>query len=78
MGKFFADLWNDPAKFVATVRAGMVFAAGAVATGLIPMPSGDFGAWLQYALPWLLGGGAAGMPAGQRNAPVYPRFEVKK
>lgn len=67
MKAFFVSLWNDESKFVGLVRAGLVGVAGAIATGLIPMPNGEWGNWLQYVLPWVLGGGAAGMPAGQKN-----------
>lgn len=67
MKQFFVDLWYDESKFVGLIRGALVGVAGAVATGLIPMPDGKAGAWLQYVLPWLLGGGAATIPAGQKN-----------
>lgn len=66
MKTFFSELWNDPAKFRGAMRGVMILAAGGVATGVIPLPK-ELGGWIGTAIPWLLGGGAAAIPAGQSN-----------
>lgn len=67
MKDFFVGLWTDETKFTAAMRGVAVLAAGGIATGAIPMPHGEVGAWMQYTLPWVLGAGAAAAPAGQKN-----------
>lgn len=69
MKEFFVSLWTDEAKFTGLVRGAMVGVAGGIATGAIPMPDGDTGKWLGYVLPYMLGVGAAAIPAGQKNPP---------
>lgn len=75
MKDFFLGFWTDETKFVGLMRGAAVGVAGGIATGAIPMPGGTTGAWLQYVLPWVLGGGAAMATAGQKNVPQH--FEVK-
>ncbi len=57
------DLWNDPAKFRAALRATIVALATAVNTGVIPVPLNTWGWYLtQFAMAV-----AVGIPAGQTN-----------
>lgn len=66
MKVFFSELWNDPAKFRAAMRAILVLIAGAIATGAIPLPEA-FAGWVGTLIPVLLAGGAVAIPAGQTN-----------
>lgn len=66
MKTFFSELWNDPAKFRAAMRAVLIVVAGAIATGAIPLP-GAFAGWVGTMIPVFLGGAAAAIPAGEAN-----------
>lgn len=66
MKTFFSDLWNDPAKFTGAMRMFAFFIAGAIQTGLIPLPAAASG-WVGTIIPILIQGGAMAVPAGQAN-----------
>lgn len=76
MQKFFSDFWNDEARFIGLVRGVMVLVAGAITTGVIPLPA-SFAGWVGAAIPLLLNGAAVAIPAGQTNPGPLRLPEVK-
>ena len=64
MKTFLIELWTDPAKFRAAMKALAVTLAGLFATGAVPLP-GFLDGWPATLLPVLMAGGAIAVPSGQ-------------